>query len=83
MARLRPLNTTVSEEKSQEPNGMDSPASLTALDTNQNTGPGFQEPSQEEISMRAYQIWQEKGCPSDSALANWFEAEQQLSANAR
>ena len=83
MARLRPPNTTVSEKESQEPNGMDSPASLTALDTTQNTGPGFQEPSHEEESMRAYQIWQEKGCPPNSAETNWFEAEQQLSAKSK
>lgn len=34
--------------------------------------------SEEEISERAYQIWQEKGCPQSDGNEDWQEAKQQL-----
>jgi Protein of unknown function (DUF2934) len=33
----------------------------------------------EEIARLAYVLWQQRGCPPESAEADWFEAEQQLS----
>lgn len=36
-------------------------------------------PSEEEISARARQIWQDRGRPSDRDLEIWVEAERELS----
>jgi hypothetical protein len=30
----------------------------------------------EQIAKLAYQLWQERGCPQDSAESDWIEAEQ-------
>jgi hypothetical protein len=35
-------------------------------------------PTNEEISARAYELWQQQGCPHGRAEANWFEAEREL-----
>ncbi len=35
-------------------------------------------PSHDEIAMRAYTIWQNKGCPIGHDADDWFEAERQL-----
>lgn len=40
-------------------------------------------PTQEEITARARQIWQERGCPVDRDLEMWVEAERQLSQPGR
>lgn len=40
-------------------------------------------PTQEEITARARQIWQDRGCPSDRDLEIWVEAERQLSSSGR
>jgi hypothetical protein len=34
---------------------------------------------QEEIARLAYVLWQQRGCPPESAETDWLEAEQQLS----
>jgi hypothetical protein len=34
----------------------------------------------EEISLRAYQLWQERGCPIGSPEEDWFRAEQEISS---
>ena len=39
------------------------------------------EPTQEEISVRAYQCWQERGCPEGSPEADWYKAEQEFRTN--
>jgi len=39
------------------------------------------EPTHEQISRLAYQLWKEGGCRSDSALADWFDAEHYLRTN--
>ena len=31
-----------------------------------------------EIALRAYQIWQERGCPSGSDGEDWRQAEEEL-----
>ena len=35
-------------------------------------------PSQDEIALRAHQIWCEQGCPHGHDIDNWVEAERQL-----
>lgn len=35
-------------------------------------------PNPTDIAMRAYYIWQSKGCPTGQELENWLEAEAQL-----
>ena len=35
-------------------------------------------PTNEAISARAYELWQQQGCPHGRAEANWFEAEREL-----
>ena len=37
-------------------------------------------PSREMIAQRAYQKWLVRGCPSDSDVQNWLEAEAELKA---
>jgi len=32
----------------------------------------------EQISLRAYQLWQERGCPVGSDQEDWFRAEEEL-----
>jgi hypothetical protein len=34
--------------------------------------------TREQVELRAYQIWQEAGCPDGSSLAHWFQAELEL-----
>ena len=36
-------------------------------------------PTLEEISFRAFEIWQSRGCPEGRDRENWFEAERELS----
>lgn len=35
-------------------------------------------PSHEDIAKRAYEIWQEQGCPNGNHEANWIQAEKEL-----
>jgi|GEM_PF-1308590 len=35
-------------------------------------------PSQDEISLRAHQLWCQQGCPQGHDVDNWLEAERQL-----
>lgn len=35
-------------------------------------------PTHEEIAVRAYVFWQQRGCPDGSAEEDWLKAEQQL-----
>jgi hypothetical protein len=37
-------------------------------------------PSEEMIAQRAYQKWLERGCPRDTEVQNWLEAEAELKA---
>ncbi|MGI6525167.1 MAG: DUF2934 domain-containing protein [Bdellovibrionota bacterium] len=36
--------------------------------------------TQEQIALRAWSIWQEKGCPQGQDFQNWVQAEQELRA---
>jgi len=36
------------------------------------------EPEHEEIAKLAYALWQQRGCPDESAEVDWFEAEEKL-----
>lgn len=35
-------------------------------------------PSREKIAARAYEIWQEAGCPHGQNEAHWYQAEREL-----
>ena len=35
-------------------------------------------PSHEDIALKAYELWKQRGCPEDSAHQDWLEAERQL-----
>ena len=37
-------------------------------------------PSQDEIALRAHQLWCEQGCPAGHDVNNWLEAERQLAS---
>jgi Protein of unknown function (DUF2934) len=37
-------------------------------------------PTQDEIALRAHQIWCEQGCPHGHDVDNWIQAEQELRA---
>jgi hypothetical protein len=37
-------------------------------------------PQHEDIARRAYELWQERGCPHGCAEKDWFRAEQELAA---
>ncbi len=50
----------------------------TASKSNMSDFTGHYRPSHEEIAMRAYVIWQNKGCPIGHDAEDWFEAERQL-----
>jgi hypothetical protein len=41
-------------------------------------GPGRYEPSQEEIGIRAFEIYVSEGCQEGSDLDNWLRAEKEL-----
>ncbi len=38
-------------------------------------------PSEKEIEIRAYELWEERGWPLGSPETDWFEAEHELNAN--
>ena len=57
-------------------------ASPVAVRLNQEPGRS-RVPTQEEITARARQIWQDRGCPGDRDLEIWVEAERQLSESGR
>jgi hypothetical protein len=42
------------------------------------TSPGS--PTHDEVAVRAYEIWQAKGCPPGTADEDWEQAERQLAA---
>lgn len=35
-------------------------------------------PTYEEIAVRAYELWEARGCPEGSSEEDWFTAEAQL-----
>ncbi|HZQ55970.1 MAG TPA: DUF2934 domain-containing protein [Bryobacteraceae bacterium] len=35
----------------------------------------------EDVALRAYLLWQEKGCPEGSAEEDWYEAKELLKLN--
>jgi hypothetical protein len=43
---------------------------------------GGPSPTQHQIAVRAYQLWEEKGRPDGKDREDWFEAERQLRATA-
>lgn len=42
------------------------------------TASNFAAPSQDEIALRAHQIWCQQGCPQGHDVDNWLDAEQQV-----
>ena len=36
---------------------------------------------QGEIARRAYQLWEQRGCPAGSPESDWYQAEAELRAN--
>lgn len=41
------------------------------------------QPTCEAIAARAYEIWQEEGCPEGQAEQHWLRAEQELSSGSQ
>ena len=39
--------------------------------------------TEDDIARLAYALWQQRGCPADSADSDWIEAEQQLGQAAK
>ena len=54
------------------------PAAKAAAPTTPVKGPGRYEPSQEEIGIRAFEIYVSEGCQEGSDLDNWLRAEKEL-----
>jgi len=48
--------------------GPDVPVLMPGIDENQ-------------IARRAYQIWEQRGCPTGSSESDWYQAEEELRAN--
>ena len=44
--------------------------------------PKTQPPSSDRIAVRAYEIWQESGCPNGQDVEHWYRAERELRAPA-
>ena len=40
-------------------------------------------PDDVEIAARAYELWQERGCPIGSSETDWFRAEEELRKQTR
>jgi hypothetical protein len=40
-------------------------------------------PTEDEIRLRAYEIYLEHGCPDGEDLGDWFQAEKELTENIR
>ena len=38
-------------------------------------------PEHEKIAVLAYSLWEARGCPEGSPEADWFQAEQELTAS--
>ena len=38
----------------------------------------FEPPTEEQIAVRAYELWEARGCPDGSSEEDWFAAEAQL-----
>jgi hypothetical protein len=36
------------------------------------------DPMHQQIALRAYEYWQERGCPLGTSETDWFRAEQEL-----
>lgn len=39
-------------------------------------------PDEEQIRMRAYELWREAGCPEGGSEGHWFQAEAELAGQA-
>jgi hypothetical protein len=48
-----------------------------------NLNPVSSQVSREEIALRAFELWKERGCPAGSPEIDWNEAEQDLLARSR
>jgi len=44
--------------------------------------PQTQNSEHEEIALRAYRLWEERGCPIGSPEEDWFRAEQEIRGQA-
>ena len=72
-AKATVSKTTVSAKSSSKTGAnVNKPAIVKALEP--------AEISQEDIAKRAFEIWQEEGCPSDRGDSNWLQAERELRA---
>lgn len=58
--------------------GYDGPDLSCGSHVNNLTERQMMTPSHEDIALKAYELWQQRGCPEDSAHQNWLEAERQL-----
>lgn len=46
------------------------------------SGFDFTGESHEEIALRAYRLWEERGCPIGSPEEDWFRAEEEIRSQA-
>jgi len=44
----------------------------------QNASPQHEEPTHDEIALRAYSLWEKQGHAQNQEVANWLQAEVQL-----
>lgn len=57
----------------------ESPELYTENETEQpSAADGEQQPTSSDVASRAYDLWQQRGCPEGSAEEDWLEAEREL-----
>jgi hypothetical protein len=64
-----------SRQASEHHSGRDTPTGATV-------GHGIASFGHAEIASRAYELWQERGCPDGSAEEDWYRAAEELRARA-
>jgi hypothetical protein len=69
------FNSKTSKAKSEKPAPAAKAAAKAAKPA---TNQGKREPTQEEISARAFEIYVSEGCQDGSSVEHWLRAEQEL-----
>jgi hypothetical protein len=77
MATVQRAKTPVSSTTAGKTNGGSKAITTTSTMTATTTAPAS---GPDQIAARAYQIWQESGCPNGKDQEHWFRAERELRA---